>query len=179
MLSRKLAFAVIVNLPKAPEQQTVLGIVFLLPYITLVYGHRPYSTPYLNWMDLLGTSFATSLALSGLVMFGGYDTLLTVSEVGRVPGLCGPCSTRARLCAADDTWFHRPQASTIQIVLILLLVAFLGCFVLIDSIPKLKLVLRLSRQKRRLRRLRRQAGAPLVGPPRRALLQPSVAPCVP
>ena len=81
VLLRKLGFALIIHQPKAPEQQTLLGIMCLLPYIALVNGVRPYSHVYLNWMDMLGASFATSLALSGLVMFGGYDTQLTTDQV--------------------------------------------------------------------------------------------------
>lgn len=128
VLVRKVAFCLIVNLPKAPEQQTLLGIICLLPYIALVNGQRPYSTPYLNVMDLLGASAATAIALAGLVMFGGYDTTLT----------------------SDET-------STIQIVLIILLVTFLVGFVIYDAIPKVALFLRLYRQRKRLKRLRRQA----------------------
>lgn len=86
VLTRKLLFALIVNTRNAPEQQTMLGILCLLPYIALVNGQRPYSSKWLNYMDLLGASFATSLALSGLVMFGGYATALTVDEVNVIQG---------------------------------------------------------------------------------------------
>ena len=81
VLARKFMFCLIVNLPKAPEQQTLLGIMCLIPYIALVQGQRPYTSWYLNWMDLLGASLATALALSGLVMFGGYVTTLTSQQV--------------------------------------------------------------------------------------------------
>ena len=67
-------FAVIVNLPKAPEQQTMLAILSLVPYISLVYGVRPYASPYLNVMDLVGTSVAMAMSLGGLVLYGGYDS---------------------------------------------------------------------------------------------------------
>ena len=83
VLLRKLGFAAIIHQPKAPEQQTMLGILCLLPYIALVNGVRPYSSHYLNWMDMLGASFASSLALSGLIMFGGYDTQLDTDQVRR------------------------------------------------------------------------------------------------
>ncbi len=90
MLLRKSSFAVIVHLPKAPEQQTMLGILCLLPYIALVNGVRPYTSTYLNWMDTLGTSFATTLAIAGLIMFGGYDTRLNSSQVGPPPSPPSP-----------------------------------------------------------------------------------------
>jgi hypothetical protein len=125
VLVRKLAFCLIVNLPKAPEQQTLLGIICLLPYIALVDGQRPYSSTYLNLMDLLGASAACAITLAGLVMFGGYRTTLSTSV-----------------------------SSTIQIVLIILLVAFLVVFVIYDAIPKVALFLRLYRQRKRLKRLR-------------------------
>ena len=86
VLLRKFGFAVIVHQPKAPEQQTMLGILCLLSYISLVTGVRPYAAHYLNWMDILGAAFATSLAFSGLVMFGGYDTQLSTNTV-RLVGL--------------------------------------------------------------------------------------------
>ena len=86
VLLRKLGFAVIVHQPKAPEQQTMLGILCLLSYISLATGVRPYVANYLNWMDILGAAFATSLAFSGLVMFGGYDTQLSTDTV-RLVGL--------------------------------------------------------------------------------------------
>ena len=86
VLLRKLGFAAIVHQPKAPEQQTMLGILCLLSYISLVTGVRPYIAYYLNWMDMLGAAFATSLAFSGLVMFGGYDTQLSTNAV-RLVGL--------------------------------------------------------------------------------------------
>ena len=81
VLGRKLIFALIVNLPKAPEQQAMLGILCLIPYISLVYVRSPYSSRWLNYMDLLGAFFAGCLALSGLTMFGGLETELTTSEV--------------------------------------------------------------------------------------------------
>lgn len=81
ILMRKLAFGVIINQPKAPEAQTMLAIMCLFPYIALVYQRRPHISNYLTVMDVLGASFAGSLALSGLVMFGGYDTTLTPYEV--------------------------------------------------------------------------------------------------
>ena len=86
ILLRKCAFAIVVNLPKAPEEQTILGIMCLMPYIALVYNQRPYGTTYLNVMDILGASLSTTLALSGLVMFGGYDTQLTDTEVSTAEG---------------------------------------------------------------------------------------------
>lgn len=76
MIARKFVFALIINLPQAPEQQTMLSILSLLPYIVLTYRSRPYTSTYLNTMDILGASMATSLAVSGLVMFGGYNTML-------------------------------------------------------------------------------------------------------
>ena len=82
MLLRKLGFAAVVHQPKAPEQQTMIAILCLLPYVAMVNGVRPYMSTYLNWMDALGAAFATSLAFSGLVMFGGYDTQLDRSQVG-------------------------------------------------------------------------------------------------
>ena len=88
VLLRKLGFAAIVHQPKAPEQQTMLGILCLLSYISLVTGARPYVAYYLNWMDKLGAAFATSLAFSGLVMFGGYDTQLSTNTV-RLHSVCG------------------------------------------------------------------------------------------
>ena len=48
---------------------------------------------------------------------------------------------------------HPLQASIIQIVLIMILVAFLLSYVVIDSIPKLKLSYRLARQRRNIKRL--------------------------
>ena len=52
----------------------------LFPYIALTYKLRPYGQTYLNTMDLLGASMATAMALSGLVLFGGYDT-----QIGEFP----------------------------------------------------------------------------------------------
>ncbi len=124
VLTRKLAFAVIVNLPRAPEQQTMLGILCLLPYVLLVYRYKPYVSSYLDTMDLVGTTLAAGLALTGLVLFGGYETHLTPFE-----------------------------ASAIQIVLIMATMAFLVVNVVYDSIPKFQLVVRLERQRWRLRRL--------------------------
>jgi len=124
ILARKLFFGIIINMPKAPEQQTMLAIMCLFPYIALVYQRRPHNSNYLTVMDVLGASFAGSLALSGLVMFGGYDTQISSYA-----------------------------ASVIQIILIMLLVAFLVFFVVYDSIPKVALQLRLRTQRANLKRL--------------------------
>jgi hypothetical protein len=86
-LMRKLAFAIIINMPKAPEEQTMLAIMALFPYIAIAYQRRPHVTTYLTVMDVLGASFAGSLALSGLVMFGGYDTRLSQYAVRPLPRL--------------------------------------------------------------------------------------------
>lgn len=208
VLARKFFFCLMVHLPKAPEQQTMMGVMCLLPYIALVNGQRPYSASYLNTMDLVGASLATALALAGLMMFGGYQTRLTVFEV-RCPQppftapcphpaftcqpVCGPAlylatpppvgkvssltawsrigawgrESRgdrgmwpdiAQICTACiQAQFHPSvplQAAVIQIVLILLLVAFLACFVVYDSIPKVKIWLRLRRQRRRVKKLK-------------------------
>lgn len=84
VLSRKFTFAIIVNLPKSPEQQTMLGIMCLLAYVWLVYLYRPYTSNYLNVMDFWGTCIALALILSGLVMFGGYETMLGTEVVRRL-----------------------------------------------------------------------------------------------
>ena len=47
------------------------------------------------------------------------------------------------------------QTSVIQIVLIMLMVAFLLSFVVFDSIPKLRLFFRLRRQKKNLKRMKK------------------------
>lgn len=149
VLGRKLVFAAIVNLPKAPVQQAMLAIQCILPYIVMVYRRRPYTTRYLNNMDLLGTAFAASLIFSALVMFGGYETRLDPWEVraGTYPRYCQELRVNPPICAM--------QSSVIQIVLILALVAFLAGFVVFDSIPKVSLLFRLRRQSRQLKRLRR------------------------
>ena len=124
VLMRKLTFAVIVNLPRAPEQQTVLGILCLLPYIMLVFRNKPYVDAYLDTMDLVGTTLSAALALTGLILFGGYDTRLTPFE-----------------------------SSIIQITLIMVVMAFLVAYVVYDSIPKFQLLFRQQRQRLRLKRL--------------------------
>jgi hypothetical protein len=90
VLSRKLAFAVIVNLPKMPEAQTMLGIIVLFAYIAIAQAMTPYMQRYLTLMDLVGASMATAIAMAGLLMFGGFDTLLPV----------GPVSARRRIILA-------------------------------------------------------------------------------
>ena len=77
-------FAIIVNLPKAPESQTMLAILSLIPYISLVYGVRPYASPYLNVMDLVGTSVAMAMSLGGLVLYGGYDSHISKELVRNI-----------------------------------------------------------------------------------------------
>ena len=119
MLLRKLGFAAVVHQPKAPEQQTMIGILCLLPYIAMVNGVRPYMSTYLNWMDALGAAFATSLAFSGLVMFGGYDTQLDQSQVG-LPGL------QATLVARPSSLDDRAPSYQQRICLIL----YFPCFYL-------------------------------------------------
>ena len=81
VLARKALVAVIIHLPKAPEQQTMLGILVLLGYISLTHQQQPYTATYLNTMDTVGAAMATGLALAGLVMFGGYDTELNTYPV--------------------------------------------------------------------------------------------------
>ena len=80
-MARKFVFAIIVNLPKAPEQQTMMGILVLVPYIILVYGFRPYASRHLNVMDFVGTTMAMSISLGGLVLYGGYDTRIIRTTV--------------------------------------------------------------------------------------------------
>jgi hypothetical protein len=81
VLSRKLAFAVIVNMPKMPEAQTMLGIIVLFAYIAIAQALTPYMERYLTLMDLVGASMATAIAMAGLVMFGGFDTRLATDPV--------------------------------------------------------------------------------------------------
>lgn len=81
ILTRKMVFAIIVNMPRSPEQQAMLSIMCLLPYIVYTYRRRPYSHVWLNTMDLVGASMAAGLAFAGLVMFGGYYTALPERSV--------------------------------------------------------------------------------------------------
>ena len=81
VLARKALVALVIHLPKAPEQQTMLGIIILFGYISLSCQQRPYSSTYLNYMDAIGAAMATALTLAGLVMFGGYQTGLDTYTV--------------------------------------------------------------------------------------------------
>ena len=73
----------------------------LFPYIALTYKLRPYGQTYLNTMDLLGASMATVLALSGLVMFGGYDTQIGDFPV-RVTLLASAFYLQGNECLVND-----------------------------------------------------------------------------
>ena len=107
VLARKALVAVIIHLPKAPEQQTMLGIMVLLGYISLTYHQQPYSSTYLNTMDTVGAAMATGLALAGLVMFGGFDTELDTYLVSITYLWNPPQSARIPFCHAPShtcTW---------------------------------------------------------------------------
>ena len=56
------------------------------------------------------------------------------------------------------------QAVAIQIMMVLVLVLFLVCFVVYDSIPKVQLAYRLTVQRRNIKRLQRCGGLLLPSP---------------